>query len=161
GKGGAMNRINGPGGTPMHVKSAGERAPRRSRANIQATAHRSACTMSTTLAGLALLGLAGCSSLMTQSKVSGVTETVFADRVAGGLADYWNTCMVKTTIWPNDTKLDLHGNCPTVDSLPSLTGKMIYAAALLNSPFSLEIPVTLMDIRTTFADFPWPLQNCA
>jgi hypothetical protein len=53
------------------------------------------------LTGLTVLLLGGCGTFMTQSEVTGVTETVFDDRLPGGIADYWNTCMAKTTIWPS------------------------------------------------------------
>jgi len=125
-----------------------------------ATAVRNPCT-TVLLVGMALLGLAGCSSLMTQNKVSGVTETVFDDRLPTGMADYWNNCMVKALIWPKDTQLDLHGTCPTVQNVPTGLGQIIYAAAVQKSPFKLKIPVVLTDIRTEIANWPWPAQNCA
>ncbi len=97
---------------------------------------------------------------MTQSEVTGVTETVFDDRLPGGIADYWNTCMSKSRIWAQDKQLDLHGSCPKATNVASVNGQVVYAAAAQRSPFGITIPLHLMNTRTELDDFPWPLQGC-
>ena len=85
---------------------------------------------------------------MTQSEVTGVTETVFDDRLPGGIADYWNTCMSKSRIWAQDKQLDLHGSCPKATDVASVNGQVVYAAAAQRSPFGITIPLHLMNTRT-------------
>jgi hypothetical protein len=107
-----------------------------------------------------LSGLSGCSAFMTQSKVESVTETVFDDRLARGIADYWKTCMSKSLIWATDKTFDLHGKCPLSTAVPSPEGQLVHAGAVQHSPYAVAIPLKLFDSRSNLADFPWPLQNC-
>lgn len=106
-------------------------------------------------------GLGGCSSFYQRQQAGAVTETVFDSRLPAGIKEVFDHCHPDgLTFTYSSTSVDFKGNCKVPNDLPSLPGQLVFTAAAAKSPLAMDFPGKLYDMRGSFADFPWPLQNC-